>query len=391
MKSQTRRAVVGTVAVAALAVSCGSPETVTLSDGAAPASTIARDLGSDMLNRDVPLDRDGDGGGSTSTTQAPSTSAAVEPLGPDGAFTADGKPARVLVRPAGSDDWFWIDAQTGDYIAPGTEPEQRPIDPANEISARATLPFNCEDEGSGLHVHVEHSTVQKSGRFIAVESVFQNTDCSGAPFAVRGVAIDRATGVPEVRFRLGSDEVRVAELEYDETGTWLLISLVDGTLEWQGGSGRVVLEPRDVGGALVEVAEASWGTEPATREIPGRAFIPTAFTVTDPGVPFPAERLDLEHGGEAWAVVLMAGPGGSAAASTAVSAAEAAGYETGWTDCDRGAHEAFGWTGGSTDGAVIGSVSIYMTGEQDARLAAQKFESMGTPAVATIVETFCLD
>jgi len=375
---------------ALLAAACGSPDAVTLSDGGT-AGTVARDTGSDMLNRDVPPEPADDAGEQSDTSAGPTTTAAIAPLGPEGAFPAERKPGRILIRPMGSENWHWVDAQTGDYVGPGSAPVEREFDGADLVSSRASLPPNCEEEGSGLHIQVGHPTVQKSGRFIAVESVFQAADCSGEPFAVRGVAIDRTTGVAEVRFRLGSDQVRVSELEYDETGTWLLISFTDGTLEWQGGSGRVVVEPKDAAGVVVVVAEASWGSEPPTASIPGRAFVPTAFGAEDPGVPFPAERLDLEHGGEAWVVVLMSGPASSPSVATAVATAEAAGYGTGWTDCDVGATHAVGWTGASVEGDQLGAVSVYLSSEQDARVAAQKFEAAGTPAVPTLVNTFCLD
>lgn len=324
-------------------------------------------------------------GPSTSTTLAPPA------MGAEGAFDAEtGRPLRVLVRATGSDSWHWIDAQTGVYIGPGLAPGTVDFDPENLVAARAEVPINCEDEGSGLHVRVGHATVQKSGRFIASESVFQNTDCSGEPFAWRAVAIDRDTGAADVRFRFGDGATAVTELQYDPTGTWLLFTLADGSLEWQGGSGRVELVAQGADGQPISVAEASWGVRPPFGQIPGRAFVPNASEIDDPGVAFPPARVDLEHGGDAWAVVLAATPFESQLLN-AIDQAAAQGFVVGATDCDRGAVEAFGWTSSTVGDTFLRSVSVVFASEADARAAAAKFEAAGIPAVPTVIQTYCLD
>ncbi|MDG2111265.1 MAG: hypothetical protein P8N02_01475, partial [Actinomycetota bacterium] len=302
---------------------CGSPAETTISQMPDASTGIAADDGSDMGVPDPPSDV---------TEVGAATTTSVPPLGAEGAFDpVDGRPVRVLVRAEGADTWHWIDAQTGGYVAPGTAPEVLEFDSESLVSTRAEVAPNCEDEGSRLHVTVGHATVQKSGRYIASEAVFQNSDCSGEPFAWRAVAIDRETGLPVVRFRLGDGSTAVTELEYDVTGTWLLITLADGSVEWQGGSGRVELDAQDSSGAVVAVAEASWGTEPPVGEIPGRVFVPNA-SGEDPSAPYPEEHLDLSHGGEVFSVVLAADTSSdSRAVRNAVGNAVSAGYSTGPT------------------------------------------------------------
>lgn len=365
------------VAVALVGSACGSPTITTISQMPESTAVVATDDGSDMGVPDSPA----------STNEV--VGSTIAPLGHEGAFNADdGRPVRVLVRPEGVEAWHWVDAQTGEYIALGEAPVEIEFDRDNVVSARADVAPNCEDEGSGLHITVGHATVQKSGRYIASEAVFQNNDCSGEPFAWRAVAIDRDTGVPVVRFRLGDGSTAVTELQYDPTGTWLLISLADGSIEWQGGSGRVELEAEDASGAIVQVAEASWGTRPPVGDIPGRVFVPNASgdgsSIGD--LVFPPQRAKLEHGGEAWAVVLAAAVDENFRFGPALQAAEAAGYTTGVGACDQGDDEAFGWTGG--DGSTV---VIFLESESDAVLAARLFERAGVPAAPALVTTFCLD
>ena len=386
----TRPRFAGLVAIVVALSGCGTPNSVTVSQMPADAppdsaaSAVAQDPGSDMAVPD-------EGGVSTSIASGTDSSLSAESpaaLGPEGAFDSEnGRPLRVLVRPDDSDEWHWIDSQTGAYIAPGDAPASVAFDEANLVAARAAVAENCEDEGSGLHVSVGHATVQKSGRYIASEALFQNTDCSGEPFAWRAVAIDRATGVPVVRFRLGDGATAVTELEYDSTGTWLLITLADGSIEWQGGSGRVELEPQDQSGAVISVAEASWGTEPPFGPVPGRVFVPNANgdgSAIDQLV-FPPARISLEHGGDAWAVVLGADENLDAGLTRGVQAAASAGFEAVASGCDRNDAEAFGWTAGGA------AVAVFFSSEGDARRAAQLFERAGIPAAPSLVSTFCLD
>ena len=109
-----------------------------------------------------------------------------------------------------------------------------------------------------------------------------------------------------------------------------------------------------------------------------------------PALPaFPAESTNLVHGGDIWAAVLAVGSDPQdPALQKAVTDAADAGYFAGPTDCDQGAPEALG-----VDGNLPGvfSVSVYFDTEADARAAVDAFEARSIPAVAGVVQTFCLD
>ena len=120
---------------------------------------------------------------------------------------------------------------------------------------------------------------------------------------------------------------------------------------------------------------------------------PTTTTTEPPSEPalpqFPAASDNLVHGGDIWAVVLAVGsdPQGPEVLK-AVDAAAAAGYFAGPTDCDQGAPEAMGVDGNPPG---VYSVSVYFDTEADARAAVDAFEARSVPAVAAVVQTFCLD
>ena len=101
---------------------------------------------------------------------------------------------------------------------------------------------------------------------------------------------------------------------------------------------------------------------------------------------FPPGRETLEHGGDAWALVLAGSDNVNDAVLTeATQAAEDAGYITGPTDCDLGAQEALGMPDGTL------TVSVYLETEADAQEALLAFEVRGVSGVVAMVKTFCLD
>jgi len=351
---------------------CSSPPTVTLTDGVEATVPVSIDSASEGS----PAPADGGDAGDV--------------LSPEGAFDGPtGRPLRVLVRARGSASWFWVDAQTGAYVGPGSAPEPREVDPGSLVGFRPVVPFNCEDDGSGLHVAVSHPTVEDSGRVVAVESIHQTTDCSDAPFAVRAMAVDTERDQVDARFRVSASASPVMELEHDPSGVWLLITLADGTIEWQGRSGWVVLNVTGADGRSVEVEEASWGTEPPTGPVPGRIFTPTRSNLEQSGLPYPAQIQAPEAAGTGWAIVLGAGPVSSPEVSRAVMFGGEAGYEVAWSDCYQGAPAAMGWIGDTVDGQRVGAVVVFVADELAARLGAQTFEADGQPSAGVLVTVSC--
>lgn len=128
---------------------------------------------------------------------------------------------------------------------------------------------------------------------------------------------------------------------------------------------------------------------PVTTAAPSTTAAPETTIPPETTVPlpeFPPERTDLAHGGPTWAVVLA---GGSTPEDPAIVAAEAAaqdaGYTSAWTDCDEGAAEALGMSGGTI------TLSVYFETEEDAEAAAAAFAARGIDGVVAEVRTFCLD
>lgn len=140
---------------------------------------------------------------------------------------------------------------------------------------------------------------------------------------------------------------------------------------------------------------------PATTDSPATTAAPTTTAAPETTIPpattvppettvplpeFPPERTDLAHGGPTWAVVLA---GGSTpedpAIVAAATAAQDAGYTSAWTDCDEGAAEALGMSGGTI------TLSVYFETEVDAEAAAAAFAARGIDGVVAEVRTFCLD
>ena len=116
--------------------------------------------------------------------------------------------------------------------------------------------------------------------------------------------------------------------------------------------------------------------------------IPPTTSTTEALPEFPPGRESLEHGGEAWVVILAAAtdPNDPQLASGALDA-EAAGYTTGVTDCDFGVVEALGLP----EDEHYYSVSVYLENEADANQAREAFEARGLDATVAQVQTFCLD
>jgi hypothetical protein len=104
---------------------------------------------------------------------------------------------------------------------------------------------------------------------------------------------------------------------------------------------------------------------------------------------FPPERTDLEHGGDAWVVVLAASedPAGSDLETAIVIAGEA-GYTTGATDCDFGAATALGLP---EDRRHFFTVSVYLRSESDAIAALDAFRARGVDGAVALVQTYCMD
>ncbi|MGI9601319.1 MAG: hypothetical protein ACR2QE_05520 [Acidimicrobiales bacterium] len=118
--------------------------------------------------------------------------------------------------------------------------------------------------------------------------------------------------------------------------------------------------------------------------------VPTVPPANDPEVPtFPPAAETLVHGGQTWAVVLagVLGCCDDPVLDAAVSAASAAGYQTGPTDCDDGAAAALDLPEDET----VATVSVYFDTEQAAIQAREAFAAADVEGVVAEVTTFCLD
>jgi hypothetical protein len=97
----------------------------------------------------------------------------------------------------------------------------------------------------------------------------------------------------------------------------------------------------------------------------------------------------MTQGGDAWAVVLAASANSEAPElAGAVTAATAAGYHTGPTDCDTGAATALGL---AEDQSHYYTVSVYFRSEAAAHAALEAFRARGNDGAVGLVQTFCLD
>lgn len=148
--------------------------------------------------------------------------------------------------------------------------------------------------------------------------------------------------------------------------------------------------------AVLVVTACSGSGSPDTTAAtvpPGNTTAPTTAPTTTPveepstTVPaFPPQAEELTHGGLTWAVVLA---GASDPSDQAIVAAEeaatAAGYTTGFTDCDEGAAEALGMPGGTV------TISVYFDTEEYARAAQAAFAAQGIEGEVAEVRTMCLD
>jgi uncharacterized lipoprotein YbaY len=142
-------------------------------------------------------------------------------------------------------------------------------------------------------------------------------------------------------------------------------------------------------------APTTTSVETTTTLAPAESTTTTTATTTTTTVaatttlpPFPAERKNLEHGGETWAVILAASEEFSdPKLIAATQAAASAGYNTGATDCDVGVAEALGLP----EDTRLASVSVYFETEADAQAALLAFESRGISGVVATVFTYCLD
>jgi hypothetical protein len=111
-------------------------------------------------------------------------------------------------------------------------------------------------------------------------------------------------------------------------------------------------------------------------------------TTTAPFPEFPPEVGSLEHGGKTWVAVLAGSEDSSDPILTqATENADAAGYNTGPTDCDFGAAQALGFPEENN----IYTVSVYLSNQADAEQAVLAFEERGIGATVAEVQTFCLD
>lgn len=122
-----------------------------------------------------------------------------------------------------------------------------------------------------------------------------------------------------------------------------------------------------------------------TTTTPSTTTVPPTTTIELPA--FPPERTSLEHGGDAWVVVLAAAEDfGDPVLVAAQKAAEDGGFTTGPTDCDAGAAELLGLSGGH-----YATVSVYLNTEADAKAALAAFEARDVEGAVGVVQTFCLD
>jgi hypothetical protein len=135
-------------------------------------------------------------------------------------------------------------------------------------------------------------------------------------------------------------------------------------------------------------------TEPASSTTPPTTTTIIATTTTVPATTlhlpaFPPERPNLEHGGDAWVVVLAASEEfEDPILAEAVGHARDAGYLTGATDCDVGAAAAVGL---SESDRHYYTVSVYLNSETDAEVALEAFLARGVDGAVARVQTYCLD
>lgn len=137
-------------------------------------------------------------------------------------------------------------------------------------------------------------------------------------------------------------------------------------------------------------SSTSSSTSTIARSTTARTPTTTPYsTTTTPAVPeFPPEADSLEHGGDAWVVVLAASEDfDDPTLDKAVADAKAAGYRTGVTDCDFGAAEALGLA----EEAHYYTVSVYLNNQEDALRAEAAFEARGVSGTAALVQTYCMD
>lgn len=144
-------------------------------------------------------------------------------------------------------------------------------------------------------------------------------------------------------------------------------------------------EPSSTSGSVTSTTSTTSPTTTTTIP-PTTTTLPPTTTTTLPE--FPPQREGLNHGGDAWVVILYVSedfedPG----FVTANEAAEGAGYVTGQTDCDFGAAEAAGFT----DGGHYYTMSVYFETEESANRARDAFLARGVDGVVGLVQTYCLD
>jgi len=147
-----------------------------------------------------------------------------------------------------------------------------------------------------------------------------------------------------------------------------------------------------------EVASLRGQLDGLTAEVEAMTAVTTTTTTpattTTTTVPldeapaFPPERTSLEHGGDAWVVILGASETSNDPALRAAElAAERAGYTTGATDCDVGADVVLGLP---ADRHYY-TVSVYLESEEDANAARDAFAEWGVGGIPGVVRTFCGD
>ena len=129
-------------------------------------------------------------------------------------------------------------------------------------------------------------------------------------------------------------------------------------------------------------------TSDPTTTVEVTTTIPEAPTTSLP--PFPPARETLEHGGDAWSLILAVSDVPSdPILTTAALAAQDAGYPSGVGDagCDQGSLAALGI---GEDGS-FSIVSVYLESEEDAIAARDAFFARGIGAKVVLVQTYCLD
>jgi hypothetical protein len=145
---------------------------------------------------------------------------------------------------------------------------------------------------------------------------------------------------------------------------------------------------------VVTIPTTTTDSEPATSTSTSTT-VPSTTTSTEPTttttvepLPFPPARQNLTHGGDTWVVILAASEVfDDPVLDTAVGDAEAAGYQTGPTDCDFGAADVLGLP----DDRQYYTVSVYLSNQADAEAALDAFEAQGVGGTVGVVQTFCLD